>query len=269
MPRKARKLSSTKIYHVMIRGNRKQDIFLKDEDRLKFIKILKKVKRKEEYELYAFCLMSNHVHLLIKEKNEQLSRIMKRINISYVNYFNQKYQQIGHLFQDRYKSEPIESENYLLAVLSYIHNNPLNAFIVKNLEEYPWSSYCIYTEESSQQAFLIEREDILSLFSSDKDRAIDLFIQYHHQNIQGENDIIELPEEDRKYNQSLINEREAKQYLQNYFEKFNLNLSNLKEKKHRSHRNNLISYLKLNSNLSIRGIANILGVSATTVHKMQ
>jgi len=79
------------------------------------------------------------------------------------------------------------------------------------------------------------------LFSSDKDRAIDLFIQYHHQNILGGNDIIELPEEDRKYNQGLINEREAKQYLQNYFEKFNLNLSNLKEKEHRSHRNNFIA----------------------------
>ena len=269
MPRKARKLSSTNIYHVMIRGNRKQDIFLEDEDRLKFIKILKKVKQKGEYELYAYCLMSNHVHLLIKEKNEQISRVMKRINVSYVNYFNQKYQQIGHLFQDRYKSEPIESENYLLAVLSYIHNNPLNAFIVKNLEEYPWSSYCIYTEELPQQAFLIEREDILSLFSSDKGQAIDFFIQHHHQNIQWKSDIIELQEEDRKYNQSLINEREAKQYLQNYFEKFNLELSNLKEKEHQSHRNNLISYLKLNSNLSIRGIANILGVGATTVHKIR
>ena len=269
MPRKARKLSSTNIYHVMIRGNRKQDIFLEDEDRFRFIKVLKKVKQKKEYMLYAYCLMNNHVHLLIKEKDEQLSQTMKRINVSYVNYFNQKYQQIGHLFQDRYKSEPIESENYLLAVLSYIHNNPLNAFIVKNLEKYPWSSYCIYTDESSQQAFLIERKDILSLFSSDKDRAIDLFIQYHHQNIHEENDIIELPEKDRKYNQSLINEREVKQYLQNYFEKFNLELSNLKEKKHQSHRDNLISYLKLNSNLSIRGIANILGVSATTVHKIQ
>jgi len=269
MPREARKLSSTKIYHVMIRGNRKQDIFLEDEDRFRFIKVLKKVKQKKEYMLYAYCLMNNHVHLLIKEKDEQLSQTMKRINVSYVNYFNQKYQQIGHLFQDRYKSEPIESENYLLAVLSYIHNNPLNAFMVKNLEEYPWSSYYIYTDESSQQAFLIERKDVLSLFSSDKDRAIDLFIQYHHQNIQEKNDIIELPEKDRKYNQSLINEREVKQYLQKYFKKFNLGLSNLREKEHQSHRNNLICYLKFNSNLSIRGIANILGVSATTVHKIQ
>ena len=269
MPRKARKLSSTNIYHVMIRGNRKQDIFLEDEDRFRFIKILKKVKQKGEYELYTYCLMSNHVHLLIKEKNEQISRVMKRINVSYVNYFNQKYQQIGHLFQDRYKSEPIESENYLLAVLSYIHNNPLNAFIVKNLEEYPWSSYCLYTKKLSHQDFLIDGENILSLFSQDKERAIDLFIQYHHQNIPEKSNIIELPEEDKKYDQSLINERETKQYLQNYFEKFNLELSNLKEKGHQSHRNNLISYLKLNSNLSIRGIANILGVGATTVYTIQ
>ena len=269
MPRKARKLSSTNIYHVMIRGNRKQDIFLEDEDRFRFTKILKKVKQKGEYELFAYCLMNNHVHLLIKEKDEQLSQIMKRINVSYVTYFNQKYRQIGHLFQGRFKSEPIEDETYLLTVLSYIHNNPLNAFIVKNLEEYPWSSYCLYAKKLSHQDVLIDGESILSLFSPDKERAIDLFIQYHHQNMQKKSDIIELHEEDKKYDQSLINEREAKQYLQNYLEKFNLDLSNLKEKEHRSHRNNLISYLKLNSNLSIRGIANILRVGATTVQKIQ
>ena len=269
MPRKARKLSSTNIYHVMIRGNRKQDIFLEDEDRFRFTKILKKVKQKGEYELFAYCLMNNHIHLLIKEKDERLFQIMKRINVSYVTYFNQKYQQIGHLFQGRFKSEPIEDETYLLVVLSYIHNNPLNAFIVKNLEEYPWSSYCLYTKKLSHQNFLIDSENILPLFSPDKNKAIDLFVRYHHQNIPEKSNIIELPEEVKKYNQSLINEQEAKQYLQNYFKKFNLELSNLKEKEHRSHRNNLISYLKLNSYLSIRGIANILGVSATTVHKIQ
>jgi len=154
-------------------------------------------------------------------------------------------------------------------VLSYIHNNPLNALIVNNLEEYPWSSYCLYTQELSHLDFLINGENILSLFSPDKERAIDLFIQCHHQNVKRENNIIELPEKDRKYNQGLINEREVKQYIQNYFEKFNLELTNLKEKEHQSHRNNLISYLKLNSNLSIRGIANILGIGATIVHKIQ
>ena len=269
MPRKARKVSSTNIYHVMIRGNRKQDIFLEDEDRFRFTKILKKVKQKGEYELFAYCLMNNHVHLLIKEKDEQLSQTMKRINVSYVNYFNQKYQQIGHLFQGRFKSEPIEDETYLLAVLSYIHNNPLNAFIVKNLEEYTWSSYCSYIKELPQKNFLIERENILSLFSPDKDRAIDLFIRYHRQNRLEKSNIIELLEEDEKHGHSLINEKEAKQYLQNYFEEYRFDLSNLKERKYQSHRNKLISYLKLNSTLSIRGIANILEISTVTVQKIK
>lgn len=269
MPRKARKLSSTNIYHVMIRGNRKQDIFLEDEDRFKFIKVLKKVKQKKEYILYAYCLMNNHVHLLIKEKDEQLSQTMKRINVSYVNYFNQKYQQIGHLFQDRFKSEAIEDESYLLAVLSYIHNNPLNAFIVKNLDEYTWSSYCLYVKELPQENFLIERENILSLFSPDKNKAIDLFVRYHRQKRLEKTNIIELPEEDGKHVHGLINEKEAMQYIQNYFKEHRFDLSNLKERKYQSYRNKLISYLRVNSTLSIRGIANILRVSKVTVQNVK
>ena len=269
MPRKARKLSSIDIYHVMIRGNRKQDIFLEDDDRFKFIKVLKKTKQKKEYMLYAYCLMNNHVHLLIKEKDEQLSQTMKRINVSYVNYFNQKYQQIGHLFQDRFRSEPIEDENYLLAVLSYIHNNPLNAFIAKNLEEYAWSSYCLYIKELSQRNTLIECKDILSLFSPDKDKAIDLFVRYHRQNRLEKGNIIELPEENEKHGHDLINEKEAKQYIQNYFKEHRLDLSNLKERKYQSYRNKLISYLRVNSTLSIRGIANILRVSKVTVQNVK
>ena len=267
MPREARKLSSTHIYHVMIRGNRRQDIFLEDEDRLRFIGILKKKKQKGEYELYAFCLMNNHVHLLIKEKKEQLSQIMKRINISYVNYFNRKYKQVGHLFQDRFKSETIEDENYLLAVLNYIHHNPFNAFIINNLADYPWSSYDMYINKLSHPAFLIESENILSLFSPDKDRAIDLFIQYHCQNKQERSDIIELPEENKKYDRNLINEKEAKQYLQSYLSEHHLDLSNLRERKYRSDRNKLINHLKQNSNFSIRGIADLLRIGTTTVHK--
>ena len=267
MPREARKLSSTHIYHVMIRGNRRQDIFLEDEDRLRFIGILKKKKQKGEYELYAFCLMNNHVHLLIKEKKEQLSQIMKRINISYVNYFNRKYKQVGHLFQDRFKSETIEDENYLLAVLNYIHHNPFNAFIINNLADYPWSSYDMYINKLSHPAFLIKSKNILSLFSPDKDRAIDLFIQYHCQNKQERSDIIELPEENKKYDRNLINEKEAKQYLQSYLSEHHLDLSNLRERKYRSDRNKLINYLKQNSNFSIRGIADLLRIGTTTVHK--
>lgn len=253
----------------MIRGNRKQDIFLEDEDRFKFIKILKKVKQKKEYTLYAYCLMNNHVHLLIKEKDEQLFQIMKRINVSYAYYFNKKYQQIGHLFQDRFKSEPIEDESYLLVVLSYIHNNPLNAMIVKNLDEYAWSSFRLYVKELPQENCFIERENILSLFSPDKNKAVDLLIRYHHQKRLEKNNIIELPEENGKHVHGLINEKEVKQYIQNYFKEHGFELSNFKERKYQSYRNKLISYLRKNSTLSIRRIAYILRVSKVTVQNVK
>jgi len=127
----------------------------------------------------------------------------------------------------------------------------------------------LYIKELPQNNFLIEREDILSLFSLDKGQAIDLFVRYHRQNRLEKSNIIELPEEDKKYGHGLINEKRAKQYIQNYFKEYRFDLSNLREKKYQSHRNKLISYLKLNSTLSIRGIANILGVSAVTVQRVK
>jgi REP element-mobilizing transposase RayT len=87
--------------------------------------------------------MDNHVHLLINEGDDEIGKIMKRINISYSYYFNKKYGRIGHLFQDRFKSEGIDSDAYLLSVVRYIHNNPVKAGLVKNIEEYKWSSYII------------------------------------------------------------------------------------------------------------------------------
>ena len=108
---------------------------------------------------------------------------MQRINISYVNYFNHKYQQIGHLFQDRFKSEPIENENYLLAVLKYIHSNPIQVSLVSDIMEYPWCSYHSYIDTKVNETnSILDKDDVLSLFSTDKDKAIECFIKYHNNN---------------------------------------------------------------------------------------
>ncbi len=93
--------------------------------------------------------MDNHVHLMISEGTEDLSKIMKRINVSYVYYFNQKYKRVGHLFQDRFKSENVEQDLYLLALARYIHQNPLNPPLVKKVSDYKWSSYNSYMYESN------------------------------------------------------------------------------------------------------------------------
>jgi putative transposase len=127
VPRYPRQYSKTGIYHIMLRGNERKDIFIDEEDKGKFIKIIFKKKADEAFKLYAYCLMDNHLHLVIKEQKETISQIIKKIATSYAYYFNHKYKRVGHLFQDRYKSETIEDEAYLLSVIRYVHNNPEKA----------------------------------------------------------------------------------------------------------------------------------------------
>lgn len=137
--------SKTGIYHIILRGINRQTIFEDDdEDAIKFLQTLKDYESKSGYEIYAYCLMGNHIHILIKEGQEKLGTAIKRIGVSYVYWYNSKYDRTGHLFQGRYKSEVVENDKYLLTVLRYIHQNPLKAGITKDIEEYKWSSYNEY-----------------------------------------------------------------------------------------------------------------------------
>ena len=147
MPRQARKQAETGIYHVMLRGVNQQQIFEEKEDARKFLWILKECKAISEFKLLAYCLMGNHVHLLIKEGRELLGQIFKRIGGRYVYWYNTKYQRVGHLFQDRFKSEPVDSDEYLMAVIRYIHQNPVKAGLCKRAEDYPYSSWREYLSE--------------------------------------------------------------------------------------------------------------------------
>ena len=141
MPRQARKKSKTGIYHIMLRGINQQQIFEDSEDFDKFLQVLKDCKAISEFKIFAYCLMGNHIHLLIQEVVEPIEQIMKRIATRFVYWYNIKYQRVGHLFQDRFKSEPVEDDVYFLTVLRYIHQNPIKAGICKKLENYQYSSY--------------------------------------------------------------------------------------------------------------------------------
>jgi len=131
----------------MLRGINKQSIFLDYEDNEKFLQVLEECKTISEYELYGYCLMGNHVHLLLKECKESLDLVLKRIGIRYVYWYNKKYMRTGHLFQDRYKSEVVESDPYFVIVLRYIHQNPIKAGLCNLIKEYKWSSYKNYIGE--------------------------------------------------------------------------------------------------------------------------
>ena len=144
MPRQARKKSESGIYHIMLRGINQQQIFEDEEDSLRFLETLSKYKEQCGYKIYAYCLMGNHVHILIQEGKENLSLVLKRIAGSYVYWYNWKYRRSGHLFQDRFKSEPVEDDKYFLTVIRYIHQNPIKAGMCKNIDGYKFSSYNEY-----------------------------------------------------------------------------------------------------------------------------
>ena len=149
MPRKARKQSESGIYHVMLRGIDRQLIFEDSEDYFRFLDIVQECRDLCEFKLYAYCLMGNHVHLLLKIQSDGLETIFKRIGGRYVYYYNVKYQRIGHLFQDRFKSEPVDDDAYFLTVLRYIHQNPVKAKLCSRVEEYPFSSFAEYLHEGT------------------------------------------------------------------------------------------------------------------------
>lgn len=178
MPRQARVRSSTGVYHVMVRGVNRQKIFNENEDLQKYLYILDKTKKLEPFKLLGYCLMSNHVHLLIQEEDNNLGQVMKRIGTVYVPWFNNKYNRIGHLFQDRFKSEVVEEEAYLLTVLRYIHQNPTKAKIVKNIGDYPWSSYKTYIGEKTYPLNLVDKELITNLLGLDKKDGMERFKKY-------------------------------------------------------------------------------------------
>ena len=144
MPRQARKLSRTNIYHVMLRGINRQTIFEDNEDMNYFLSEVKRCKDISDFRLYAFCLMANHVHLLLETNQEPLDMIFRRLGSRYAGWYNRKYGRVGHLFQDRYRSENVETEQYFMTVLRYILQNPMKAGMEKQPGSYRWSSYLAY-----------------------------------------------------------------------------------------------------------------------------
>jgi putative transposase len=179
MPRCARQKSESGIYHIILRGANRQELFHDDKDRLRFLETLLKVKIRSAMKVYGWCLMHNHVHLLLGEGREDLSLTMKRLGVSFVWYYNQKYKTTGHLFQDRFRSENVESNKYLLTVLRYIHQNPVKAQIVKHVEQWRWSSCLGYYGNSVYPEALLDKELILYMFSEDENAAIEDLKQFN------------------------------------------------------------------------------------------
>ena len=163
MARSARIKSESGIYHIMLRGIDRRQLFFDDEDYQFFLSILQRYKAMCGFELYAYCLMGNHIHLLLKEGAEFTEMIFRRLGPAFAYWYNAKYERTGHIFQDRYKSEPVNNEQYLLTVFRYILRNPVAAGICRSPEEYLFSSAGEYI---CGKKGITDTGEILQLFNS-------------------------------------------------------------------------------------------------------
>ncbi|MDD3270691.1 MAG: transposase [Syntrophomonadaceae bacterium] len=258
MPRHQRILSENGTYHVMMRGNERKNLFHDQEDKQRFIETLFAKREEAGFLVYAYCLMDNHVHLLVREASEELATMMKRINGSYAYYFNQKYHRVGHLFQDRFKSEPIGDDRHLLAVIRYIHNNPVKAGLVEKPEQYRWSSYTSYLLPHKLEAKMVETEFILSIFANNQKTAIQEFKRFSSED--DESEFLDLEG-------SIWTIEEGLSYLDEYLTKQWPGKSLLDLMDNKNTRTELILELKTNTRLSVRTIANLLGINRGIVQK--
>lgn len=195
MPRKIRVFSNSKVYHIILKGIDNQDIFYDDQDRRVFLKHLSITKKEYNYNIYSYCLMTNHIHMVIRSEKEFLSKAMQSLMVRYVQYFNRKYKRTGTLVQNRFKSKNIENQRYFLEVCRYVHRNPENAGIAKT-EEYKWSSY----KEYIGKAKLVDKDTLLHYFDDDINQFIEFTIKnntYEYLNELSEYELIrKLTDED-------------------------------------------------------------------------
>ncbi|MBB2482291.1 transposase [Bacillus sp. APMAM] len=257
MPRKGRVISNTGIYHIIWRGANRQEIFHDEEDWIKFLDILKKYKMKCELSVYAWCLMHNHVHLLIKEGNESISVTMKRIGVSYVAYYNWKYRTTGHLFQGRFISEVVENNRYFLTVVRYIHQNPVKAGIVNKVDEWRWSSCCGYYGKSHYYKNMLECDVVLRIYSADTAIAIERFKEFNER----KNDDQCL---DDRVNKRRLSDDEARLQIKQLIEPNEIaQIKSLPKEE----RNEVLRKVKGIEGVSLRQAARIFGVSVSLIFK--
>lgn len=251
MPRIARVKSRSKVYHIMIRGINKQDIFYDKQDYLKFLKELKTTKEKYKYKIYAYCLMPNHVHLEIYDFCDCMENIMKSLTISYSNYFNKKYERVGHLFQNRYLSKEVEDTQYLLDLQRYIHQNPKKAGISKT-EDYKWSSYKDYIYEKG----ITDTSYIMEKFSSSKK-------EFARFNQQIKNEIEQMVKFEIKHR---ITDEEANEIIKKY-----LKIENLQElqKYSKKVKEEMLRPIKgIEKIISISQMSRIMGIDRKNIERM-
>lgn len=244
----------------MLRGNERKDIFLDNQDKTRFLNGIEAKSQDIAFSIYAYCIMDNHVHLLISAPEQELGAIIKGIAVRYASFYNWKHNRVGHVFQDRFKSEPIEDDQYLLTAVRYIHNNPVKAEIVENPADYKWSSYTQYLKPISRG--WLDTEFVLNIIDADRKNALREFELFSREidninfiDIEDSKNIRTI-EEGREYLLDLLLERYT-----------GLTIEQIKEDPQK--RAEIIRLLHANTRLSQRVIAYLLGIKKNIVERVE
>ena len=197
MARSPRVFSNSKVYHIILKGIDCQTIFYDNQDRNFFLNQISETKKTFNCVVYAYCLMVNHVHMVIRCEDSYLAKTMKSLMVRYVHYFNKKYKRTGPLMQNRFKSKNVENVRYFIDVCKYVHRNPENAGIALT-QNYEWSSYKEYMGKEK----IIDKKALLYYLDND----IEQFARYTLKNIDRVdiNEYIEFEMADRLKDEQFI-----------------------------------------------------------------
>jgi putative transposase len=168
------------LYHVTSRGDGREDIYLSDNDRLAWLDTLGQVCVRFNWVCHAYCLMSNHYHIVIETPDANLSKGMRQLNGVYTQRFNRVHERVGHVFQGRFKAVIVEKDSYLLELARYVVLNPVRAKLVRQLEQWPWSSFRATCGLAARPAWL-QTDFVLSQFGTQRARAIGKYVAFVHE----------------------------------------------------------------------------------------
>jgi putative transposase len=255
MARKARKQSKTGYYHLMVRGNNREKVFLRAIEKQYFLKLVQHQVDNGKILIVAYCLMDNHAHFLIHSDLLEMSEAFKWINIKFAGMYNNKYKRVGHVFQDRYRSEVINIEGHIIRVMRYIHNNPIKARIVAKPSDYQWSSYKSYVDKKDNLVSSNEKQMIMDLFSD----SMEQFVEFHseeetHEFLETEEDI------------ELEREEKALIIIDKYCQQHEIIANELRNNKDVLEK--VVNELIETNYLSHRRIAGLLGITRGMVHNV-
>ena len=178
MPRMARQKTYDAIFHVMCRSITEINLFNDDFDKKVYMAFIKKYQKLFKFRIYGYCLMDNHVHLIIDANGSDISKAMHGINFSYAQYFNKRHERHGHLFQDRFKSKIVKNERYLFAVSAYVHNNPIDVPKYKTCpEQYEFSSLSTYLGLRQDPYSLVDSGFIMSFLGNNPKAAREKYLR--------------------------------------------------------------------------------------------